>query len=196
MICKTLKDIYTTKPATNAAIRKSENKLWREGLVAVKFCEYFAWDDAYICFPANDAGDDVFVRHVGNLYPFQITEMAPRNKKVQEAFPKSKTMEHGLLLSEPYGSLENEVSQFVCELVQKKDDKNYANQSNMNLLIYINPDGAVFIDPDQDINQAELQQRVSTSKFQTISLCTGQDVVFIKGDIASLAAGQFSTLKG
>lgn len=156
MICKTLNDIYEAKPPTYEEMRKNENKWWREGFIAAKFCEYAEWNDASICFPANDAGDDVFIKYSNNSYPFQIAEMAPKNPDVKKEFPQSHDTEDGLLISAPYSSLKNEIKKFVCSLVEAKNGKNYANQDNINLLLYLNPPGAVCIDADTDIDKDEL----------------------------------------
>lgn len=187
MICKTLNEIDEAKPPTYEEMRENKNKWWREGFVAVKFCKEAKWNDALICFPANDAGDDVFVKYGGNSYPFQIAEMASRNPDVKNEFPQSNDTGVGLLVSEPYGSLKGEIKKFVCRLVKIKNNKHYASQDNMNLLLYLNTPDAVYIGADTDIDRAELAECVQSSEFKTISIYTGSEIIFIKGDIDSLA---------
>lgn len=185
-LCKTLDDIRKNAPPYEE-LRNNKNKQWRESWVTAKFCESLNWADALVCVPAEDKGDDVFVKHDKKSYPFQITEMAPRDPLVTKNLPSSKEDENGLISCEVYGSLAPQITDLVNSLVQKKNQKGYANQENMNLLIYLNLPGALFIDAEEDIDMAALTEQMQSSKFKTISLYENGKVIFIKGDISSLA---------
>lgn len=184
-ICRTLDEIKKAAPPYKA-LRNNENKQWRESWVAAKFCESLGWTDALICVPAKDDGDDVFVKHDNKSHPFQIAEMAPRDRLVMKNLPSSKEDENGLISCEVHGSLGPQITYLVQTLVQKKDEKFYANQEDMNLLIYLNPSGALFIDAEEDIDIAALKEQMQTFKFKTISLYADERVTFIKGDVSSL----------
>lgn len=182
--CKTLNDIINTKPPSEF-LRDNEHKQWRESWVAAKFCEGLKWTKARVCIPPQDQGDDVFVEYDNKSFPFQIAEMAPRDPSVVNHLPSSTEDENGLISYEVYGSLSAQVTNLVQNLVQKKDKKNYTNQEKMNLLIYLNP--PIMIDAEEDIDKPSLKEQVKSSKFKTISLYTYKEVIFIKGDISSLA---------
>jgi len=183
---KTLDNIRKNAPPYEE-LRNNENKQWRESWVAAKFCESLNWDDALVRAPTDDKGDDVFVKHYNKSYPFQITEMAPRDPSVAKNLPSSKKNENGLISCEVYGSLASQITYLVETLVQKKNQKCYANQENMNLLVYLNPPGALFIEEEADIDKAALTEQMQSSKFKTISLYENENVIFIKGNISSLA---------
>ncbi len=170
-------------------LRKDENKQWREGWVASKFCKYANWNNALICFPSEDKGDDVFIKYDEKYYPFQIAEMAPRDPAVAKNLPESKEDENGLVTCEVYGSLEPRITTLIEHLVQKKNKKFYADQENMNLLVYLNSPDALFIDAEEDINTNVLTKKMQSSKFKTISLLSNGEIIFIKGSVEDLAQG-------
>ncbi len=167
-------------------MRSNKFKRWREEFLAVKFCEGVSWDAALICSPDRDEGDDVFIKNGEHCYPFQITELAPKNPEVADVFPQSRNI-GGEFMLKPYGSLKDEIGRSVLSLVQAKDNKCYADQESMNILIYINPPNVV-VDVSLDIDKEALTRHLRSSKFRTVSLCAGDEIIFIKGDINDLAA--------
>ncbi len=118
--------------------------------------------------------------------------MAPRDPLVASKFPLSREGKNGTVSCEVYGSLAPQITCLVSTSVQKKEKKGYTNPENMNLLIYLNPPGAIFIDAGEDIDTDALTEQMKSSKFKTISLCKGEEVIFIKGDISSLAQRGFN----
>jgi len=185
-ICKTLDNIKKNSPRREV-FRNNKNKQWRENWVAAKFCESLNWVGALVCTPVKDHGDDVFIKHDNKSYPFQVAEIAPHDPGVVKNLPLSKKDKNGLISCEVHGSLAPQMTTLIKALAQKKDQKCYANQENMNLLIYLNPPGAPIIDTKEDIDTVALTEQMRSSKFKTISLYENGTVIFIKGDINSLA---------
>lgn len=140
------------------------------------FCKLAELHNAAL-FPeeSQSSSVDVWLENGGRKYKIQVVEIAPKDPNVLKEFQDA--IHVGV-----YGALDAQVARVINAAIKDKENKNYTDANELNLLIYwTGPHEIPIIDLDEDIDFPLLQSSNNSSVFPTIILLTADHFLYLKG---------------